>query len=349
MPVPPPAYGGTEGVVDCLARGLHDLGHDVLLVTTGDATCPVPRAALLEKAEGMRIGSSVPELRHVLYAYGAVADCDIVHDHTMLGPVLAHARGETGRVVTTNHGEFNDELSDVYRAIAHDIPVLAISHDQASRAGDIPIARVIHHGIDVDAIEPGQGEGGYYLFLGRMAPTKGAHRAARAAREAGVRLLIAAKMREAWEHEYFAREVAPLLGDGVEYLGEVGVDEKYELLRGAIALVNPIRWAEPFGLVMVEALACGTPVVTFAEGAAPEIVTDGMTGFVCDDDGELPDAMHAAAALDRTLCRKVAETQFSMDRMAAEHARFYEHVLSSKLEGSVDGASTNPSNPDGAG
>jgi glycosyltransferase involved in cell wall biosynthesis len=327
VPVPPPAYGGTESVVDCLARGLRDAGHDVLLVTTGDSTCPVERTHLLPEADGMRIGMVVPELRHVLFAYGELEGCDVVHDHTVMGPVYAAARGAPAPVVTTNHGPFNDELRDIYRAITPDVPIIAISHDQASRSGPVPVARVIHHGIDVDAIEPGDGDGGYLLYLGRMAPEKGAHRAARAAKAAGRRMLIAAKMREPWERHFFEQHLAPLLDDDVEYIGEVGYAEKIELLRSATALVNPIRWPEPFGLVMVEALACGTPVVAFPEGAAPEIVDDGVTGFLCATDDDLVDAIAAVETLDRRLCRKSAERDFSMERMAADHAAFYEEVV----------------------
>ncbi len=147
------------------------------------------------------------------------------------------------------------------------------------------------------------GDGGYLLFLGRMAPEKGAHRAIAAARATGQRLIIAAKIREPAEFAYFRNEVAPHLGDGVEFVGEVAGDDKWALLGGATALVNPITWSEPFGLVMIEALATGTPVVAFRRGAAPELVDHGTTGFLVDDEAELADAAAAAGMLDRAACR----------------------------------------------
>ncbi|MDP9006063.1 MAG: glycosyltransferase family 4 protein [Actinomycetota bacterium] len=327
VPVPPPLYGGTELVVDRLARGFHAAGHEVLLFTTGDSSCPVPREWVLERAEHLRMGGVVPELRHVIHGYEAARGYDIVHDHTLAGPVYAR-RFPDVNVVTTNHGPFNDELLDIYRVIADSASLIAISHSQASYAQGLPIARVIHHGIDVSDFPMGDGSGGYFLFLGRMAPDKGARRAARIARQAGVRLLIAAKMREPLELEYFDEQVRPLLGDDVVFVGEVGGDEKLELLAGAKALLNPIRWVEPFGLVMIEALACGTPVLTYRMGAAPEIVDDGITGFLCDVHDEMAEAIHKVDQLDRRACRAAVEERFSTGRMVAQHLELFESLLS---------------------
>jgi glycosyltransferase involved in cell wall biosynthesis len=330
VPVPPVGYGGTELVIDVLARGLVARGHEVLLFTTGDATCPVPRAWVLEAAEGWRMGLSVLELRHVVHAYRAVADCDLVHDHTVLGPLYA-GRPAGLPIVTTNHSPFDGETVDLYRAAAAHAVVVAISRSQADSAGDVPIGRVILHGLDVDAITPGAGDGGYFLFLGRMAHDKGVAEAARAARAVGARLVIAAKMRDPDELAYFEREVVPLLGHGVEFVGEVGTERKFELLRGARALVNPIQWREPFGLVMVEALAAGTPVVAFPAGAAPEIVDHGVTGFLCGDEAELSEALGKVDDLDRAAARAAAVARFSMDRMVADHVALYEDVLAGRL------------------
>ena len=269
VPVPPPAYGGTESVVDRLARGFADADHEVLLFASGDSTCPVPRSSLSERSDALTIGATVPELRHVLRAYEAALDADVIHDHTILGPVVAAGRPQPAVVVTTSHFPFDKRFRDIYRAIGASVPIIAISHDQASSARDIDIAGVIHHGIDLDAFPVGHGDGGYFLYLGRMAPYKGALQAAIVARTAGVPLLIAAKMRDDLERRFFAEQVAPVLGGGVEYVGEVSSRERLELLQGARALLNPIGWPEPFGLVMIEALSCGTPVLAFAEGAAP--------------------------------------------------------------------------------
>jgi glycosyltransferase involved in cell wall biosynthesis len=325
-PVPPSLYGGIELVLDLLARGLQAADHEVLLYTTGDSTCPVPRRWALEEAEGMRIGMAVPELRHVMHAYEAIQDCDMVHDHTVMGPVYAQ-RFRHLPVVTTIHGPFNDELTDIYLRTADRVPVIAISHAQRKRAPRVPIARVIHHGIDARQFEFGNGDGGYALFLGRMNPDKGVHRAIEVARKADMPLLIAAKMREAWEFEYFEMQVKPFLSDEIQYLGEVPHEHKLQLLEGARALIFPIRWAEPFGMVMLEAMACGTPVLAFPEGSAPEVIEDGRTGFLCHDEAEMANALSNIDRIDRADCRAAVEGYFSAERMVREHIELYQDIL----------------------
>ncbi len=328
-PIPPSLYGGIEAVVDELARGIHAAGHDVTLFTTGDSTCPVDKKFVLDRAEGMRIGMAVPELRHVLHAYEALADHDIVHDHTVMGPFHSEHYPDLP-VVTTIHGPFNEELTDLYGALGRRVPILAVSHSQQRSAPEVPIARVIHHGVDASRFPYGEGtgddDGPYVLFLGRMAPDKGAHRAIAVARKAGRRLLIAAKMREAWEIEYFERDVKPHLGADAIYLGEVSHERKLELLAGAQALLFPIRWEEPFGMVMIEAMACGTPVLAFPEGAAPEVVEHGRTGFLCEDESAMAAALDRIGEISRAECRRVVEGYFSAERMVREHLELYEEL-----------------------
>jgi glycosyltransferase involved in cell wall biosynthesis len=231
------------------------------------------------------------------------------------------------KVVTTIHGPFNDELTDFYGRIGHRVPIIAISHHQRRHVPHVPIARVIHHGLDAAEFPVGDGDGGYVLFLGRMAYEKGAHRAMEAAYKAGVPLLMAAKMREPWEFDYFDTFVRPYLNKDIQYLGEVPHEEKLSLLGGARALLNPIRWAEPFGLVMIEALACGTPVLAFPEGAAPEIVEDGKTGFLCHDEADMAEAIGRVGHLDRAVCREAVEGYFSTERMVAEHLALFEELI----------------------
>jgi glycosyltransferase involved in cell wall biosynthesis len=230
-------------------------------------------------------------------------------------------------VVTTVHGEFTDELRDVYRAMSDHVSIVAISHDQRSTAPDVPVGAVIHHGIDVDCMPLGRGEGGYAVFLGRMSPEKGAHRAIRAARSAGIPIVLAAKMREPEEHRYFLDKVEPLLGDDAVYVGEVGRDAKIALLGDAVALLNPIRWHEPFGLVMIEALAVGTPVIAFREGAAPEIIEDRVTGFLVDDEHELATALGLVRDLSRPGCRASVAARFSAERMVADYRDLYHRIM----------------------
>lgn len=327
VPVPPPRYGGTEAVIDLLARGLELAGHEVLLFTTGDSTCPVSRAWALPTAAGTVNVGPATELRHVINAYGVVTawGAQVVHDHTLIGPIYS-SRFRLP-VVTTNHGPFDGELADAYEAIGREVPVIAISHTQASAAGRTPIAAVIHHGVDVDSFPHGSGDGGYALFLGRMSPDKGVHVAARVARAAGLPLKIAAKLVEPAEREYFRERVEPLLGGDVEYIGEVGGAEKLRLLAGAACLLNPVAWPEPFGMVMIEALACGTPVVGTPMGSVPEIVQDGVTGFVRDTETDLADALLRVPDLNRGDCRKAAALRFSVERMVSEHLDVYSAAL----------------------
>jgi glycosyltransferase involved in cell wall biosynthesis len=327
--VPPPDYGGTELVIDHLARGLDELGHDVVLFTTGDATCPVPRRWAVSAAVGTN-GNMIDEVRHVEAAYAALADRDVIHDHTLLGPLWAVANGVPASVVTTAHGPFTPELSALYRSVGGEVAIVAISEHQRWTAPSVPVARVIHHGIDVDRVPPGNGDGGYVLFLGRMHPDKGVHRAIEVARAAGKRLLIAAKMWEPAERHYFAEQVEPLLGEDAMYIGQVGGVRKYELLGGAEALINPIRWPEPFGLVMIEALAAGTPVVAFSEGAAPEIVDHERTGFISADEAEMAYHLGQVGAIDRAACRRAAEQRFSTRRMVGDHVALYRDLLAGR-------------------
>ncbi len=342
LPVPPVAYGGTENVIDILARGLVAAGVDVALVTTGDATCPVTRRWVFPHALGVGNGGVAEEACHVIGAYTLLRDVDIVFDNSMVGPIYALSI-PSPPVVTTNHGPFNEILTPVYRAISQRTPVIAISHHQASEADGVSIAGVIPHGIDVERIPFGAGTGGYTAFLGRMHPNKGIEEAIMAARAAEMPLRIAAKMTELAEREYFMSRVAPRLGGDIEFVGELGRIEKYDFLKEAVCLLNPIRWAEPFGMVMIEAMACGTPVVTYDRGSATEIVDQGETGFLCDDESSLVEALHKVTSLKRSRCRAAVEQRFSSHRMAADHIALYRRIIS----GAGDCPDTDPPRPTG--
>jgi len=330
VPVPPPAYGGTEVVIDNLARGLQELGNEVRLFTVGESQCPVPTDYLYPKAIAP-IGVTVPETAHALAAYESLADMDIIHDHTFLGPLISGLRGmRRPPVVHTNHGPFTGETQPVLSEIARHASIVAISQSQADQAemyGGAEIAGVIHHGIDLDLYKAGPGGGGYVMFIGRMSPDKGVHHAIRIAKKAGKRLILSTKMREDNEIAYFESEIKPLLDPGDEMPAEIPQERRIELLRGADAMLNPITWREPFGLVMAEALACGTPVLAFPNGAAPEIIEPGRTGFLCRDEGEMISAIDRVGEIDRKQCRRAAEQRFSLQRMAREHDRLYRRLL----------------------
>jgi glycosyltransferase involved in cell wall biosynthesis len=331
IPVPPPAYGGTEAVIDNLARGLTELGHEVSLFTVGNSTSPVRRSHLFEEP-AQPLGQTVPEAAHVLAAYEELQHVDIIHDHTVLGPLIAARSGWAGPpVVTTNHGPFTPLTLPIFREIARTAGVVAISHDQASRAVDVPITAVIHHGVDLHTYRVGPGDDEQLVFVGRMSPDKGVAQAVRIAHAAGRPLHIVCKMREPEEHAYFESCVRPLLSNTDDEVDELRLEERVPLLGRAAGLLNPIAWPEPFGLVMAEALATGTPVIASAQGAAPEIVTSGRTGFLFRSRAAAVRAIGRLPDIDRAECRAEAERRFSLQRMAADHETLYDAILTSPM------------------
>lgn len=323
--VPPEKYGGTERVVDALARALTDAGHDVLLAASSDSTCPVPQLDGLGPSRPGELGETLSELSHVIGSYAGMRGMDIIHDHTLAGPLYAH-RWPDIPVVTTIHGPLTAESAELYRAMAGDTAIVAISHNQASMVPGLPVSAVIHHGLDLSTVSVGNGAGGYACFVGRMCPDKGLMEAVGIAREAGIPLRIAAKMHAKDEQRFYQDVVKPALGPQEEFLGELADPEKYQLMGEAAVLINPIQWHEPFGLVMIEALATGTPVISTPMGAAPEIIQHDKTGFL-GEVHQLAGLVDAATKLSRADCRRAVEGYFSAGRMAAEHLELYARVI----------------------
>ena len=326
LPVPPPAYGGTEAVLDGLARGLVVAGHEVLLIGHPDSTCPVPKASVVAAADTVPMGRAITELEHAIGAYALAEGYDVVSDHTIGGPIVALSVPDLP-VVATNHNPFGHGREALYSKASGRVAVVAISHSHASTT-DVPIAAVIHHGIDVGDFPEGAGDGGYIAALTRMSPDKGVDHAVRLARHAGQPLRIAAKIGEPREQQYFDDCVRPLLGGDIEFIGEVDAAGKRELLAHATLLLNPTAWAEPFGMTMLESLACGTPVVATRRGAATEIVEHGVTGYLGNTDDELTDGIARAATLDRSTCRRSAMERFSIEAMSAAYIDAYEREIS---------------------
>ncbi len=327
VPVPPPAYGGTEAVIDVLARGLQCAGHDVTLYAHAESTIPVPVRSVIKSGEPPIIGDGTWELAHTIGAYEQIDDDTIVHDHTRSGP-LVNQKARNMAVVVTNHSIYQPHIEQILQAYPDNVRLISISRSHA--ASTRLDSTVIHHGIDVEELPFGDGGGGYALFLGRMAQDKGVHRAIEIAKAAGVPLKIAAKMREPGELAYFQKFVEPHLSADITYVGEVGAADKRDLLCGAIALLNPIQWPEPFGMVMIEALACGTPVVGCPQGAAPEIIDHGLTGYLSEDLGALAGYLRSVDRIDRAKCRSQVKARFSVERMVERHVQVYNEVAEAR-------------------
>ena len=329
VPVPPPSYGGIEQVVATLAAGLVERGHDVVLVAAPGSSVPgtelvSPLASLPEV-----IGEPASDWRHALAGLDVFADVDVVIDHSgPLGALLTS--GHAAPALHVTHGPLDAVPTEIYDGIARRSPrlrLVAISEAQRTMAPSLPFAGVCHNGMALDAAPFRARPDGYLAFLGRMSPEKGPADAIRVARAAGLPLLIGAKCREAAEHEYFAQNIAPALGPDVVWLGELDAARKYALLAGARALLFPIDWPEPFGMVMIEAMACGTPVLATARGSVPEVVADGVTGFVRATPQELVETVARIPEIDRRACRRRVAERFSADVMTTGYERLVREAL----------------------
>ena len=325
--LPPSGYGGIEAVCADLVSALLRNGHHLTLVGVGRNGTDAAFARTYGLPQTDRMGEALPEVVHAAALPSILAglDVDVVHDHTLAGPLLARTHGLP--TVVTAHGPVVGEMGEYYRAVSGWVRLVAISEAQRAAAPDISWFGSVHNAVDPHAYPISLRKDDYVLFLGRMNPDKGVTTAIRVARSVGVPLVIAAKCREPGERRYFDEVVAPLLGDDVEWRGEVGGAEKLDLLGRARCLLFPIEWEEPFGMVMIEALACGTPVVALRRGSVPEIVRHGETGFVCVDERELADAVLAAPSLDAARCRREVEARFGADHMADCYELIYREAV----------------------
>jgi glycosyltransferase involved in cell wall biosynthesis len=329
FPVPPTGYGGIEWIVALLADGLVTAGHQATLFASGDSRTRARLAAVYEHAPSEWIGHTYWELRHALSALVRADDFDVIHDHTgMLGLTLGGLVDTP--VVHTVHGPLDGEPGEMYEQICSVVPgsrLISISMNQRKPKPDLPWLANCPNAIDFSIYPVHPHRGDYLLFVGRMSYEKGCHRAVAVAVETGLPLKIAGKMREPPEEEYFRQYVAPHLSDRIEYLGEVTHGEKVELLQNARATLFPIRWQEPFGLVMVESMACGTPVIATSWGAVDEVIDPGVTGVIVDDYRMMPAALEEADLLDPLEIRHRAEQRFAPERMVADYVRAYRRAL----------------------
>jgi glycosyltransferase involved in cell wall biosynthesis len=335
IPVPPPAYGGIEEVVRLLCDGLTARGHSVTLFAPPGSRSPAEVAPVLEEPQPLAIEKAQFEADHVARAFAAVdaaaadgSPYDVIHDHTGF-TALAMADRIGTPLVHTLHGPFTDETCRFYAEHGRKGCIVAISQAQLDDAPpEMGGGRVVPNPVDCREWPFSDEHDGYLLWIGRMSPDKGPHRAIAAAREAGTRLVLAGPVQPGQE-QFFAEEVEPHFGsDGIEYVGEADAEGKRGLYLGARALLMPIRWPEPFGLVMVEALACGTPVIAFPEGSAPEVVEDGRTGFVVDDEHEMAAAVARLGEIDPAVCRRSCEERFGVEAVVRGYEKVYRAATS---------------------
>ena len=326
--IPPPAYGGIEAVVAQLVDGLVDRGHDVTLLAAAGSRTKGTLVPTFDEPQGERLGRPEPELLHGARVAEHLARLrpDIVHDHSAVGP--AFARDRSVPTVITSHGPATGPWGEYLAAAGESMHLVAISHAQVQLSPHLPWRAVVHNSLDTTNIPFRAEKDDYLIWLGRMSPDKGAHLAIDIARKVGRRIVLIGKCSEPDEQAYFEAEVKPRLGSDVECRGEIGLDEKYDFLSRAAAFVFPLQWEEPFGMVLLEAMACGTPVLTLARGAIPEVVVDGVTGFVRDKPEEIIDAFDDLASIDARACRSHVEAQFSPEQMVTGYEQVYRDCLS---------------------
>ena len=325
--VPPARYGGVEAMVSLLADGLADRGHEVTLFASGDSMTRATLSAVHATAPSDLLGLSDPALLHAMPLFERAAEFDVVSDHTgALG--LALSALTTTPFVHTVHGSLEGPSGRLYesivRALGGNARLTSLTMSQRRAAPTLPWFANVPNAVDLDLHSCRARAGGAYLFwIGRMSPDKGPDVAIRVARAVGLPLILAGKLSEPAERRYFERVIEPLLGDGVCFIGEVDPRERVELLHGARALLFPIAWEEPFGLVMIEAMACGVPVIATRRGSVEEVVEHGRSGLIVDSEAELVDAIGAVDALDPRECRRSVEERFSPDRMIDGYAEAF--------------------------
>jgi glycosyltransferase involved in cell wall biosynthesis len=330
--VPPLYYGGTERIVSYLTEELIKQGHDVTLFASGDSLTKGRLIAPCKRSLRLDPDCEMPLVYHVLQldqVYQNAASFDIIHFHLdYLHFPFARRLGKPH--VTTLHGRLDlRDLVPLYEQF-NDVPVVSISNSQRSPLPSINWQGTVYHGIPSNLYELSRSQGTYLAFIGRISPEKRVDRAIEIAKRANIKLKIAAKV-DAVDKHYMETKIRPLLDHPlVEFIGEIGEKEKPEFLGNALALLFPIDWVEPFGLVMIEAMACGTPTIAFRQGSVPEIIDSGVTGFVVENIDESLAALAKVQYFDRARCRRVFEERFSASRMAADYLKTYERVIEAK-------------------
>lgn len=331
--LPPPGYGGLEQVCAVLIDALAARGHEVTLLGAGSGTRTRARFIATRKdLQHHRLGQVLPELAHLSRVQDLVSDgsYDVVHDHTTGGPLVASRRPVP--TVVTVHGKPVGDLGDILHGVDGSAALVAISDAQRRLSPGLPWAATIHHGLPVEGLPPATANGsGPVLWLARFTPDKGPDLAIEACRAAGLPLVLAGKCNEPMEQTYLDDVVRPMIGSDVTLETNPERDQTMALLRSARCLILPIRWEEPFGMVMLEAMAVGTPVVALNRGAVPELVRPGETGLICDDPAELPAALWDVTDIDPQACVEWVRQAFSTDLMARRYEDAYRDWIARRL------------------
>jgi glycosyltransferase involved in cell wall biosynthesis len=329
--VPPKLYGGTERVVSYLTDELVRQGHDVTLFASGDSVTRANLHSVCVRAlrlEGKKIVDPLAHhMRMIEIVAQEAAEFDVVHFHVDYLHFSVTRRQKNINAVSTLHGRLDiPDLIPIYREF-NDMNLVSISDAQRTPLVWANWIGTVYHGLPENLYVPRTGPGNYLAFLGRICPEKRVDHAIEIAKRVGIPIKIAAKV-DVVDREYFESTIRKLLDHPlVEYIGEIGERDKNEFLGNARALLFPIDWPEPFGLVMIEAMACGTPVIAYQMGSVPEIIDDGTTGFIVNDLDGAVDAIDRVRSFDRTICRRVFEKRFSVRRMASDYVNIYKQVV----------------------
>jgi len=321
--IPPRGYGGVEAICGTLVEQLVARGHNVTLIGAGEDGTPARFLPTYQEPQHQRLGETMPELVHAATVNRLLAegDFDVIHDHTLSGPLTAAQR--RAPTVVTVHGPVDGELGDFYARLGDTVHLVAISDSQRRLRPSLAWAATVHNSVRLEQFPYQSDKGSYALWLARFCPDKAPELAVKACREAGIPLVLAGKCSEEAERSYLADVVRPLIGPEVEVVLNADRQRVLQLLAGARCLLLPLRWAEPFGMVMIEAMACGTPVVALDSGSVSEVVRSGVTGLICDDEAELPAALHAVTAISPDACREHVRRWFSAELMAERYEQVY--------------------------
>ncbi|WP_051406880.1 glycosyltransferase family 4 protein [Nocardia sp. CNY236] len=332
--VPPKAYGGVEAVVADLVDALVDRGHDVTLFGAGEPGTKATFVPVWDRVLPDRLGEPFPEVAHALRVrraieeHAATSGLDLVHDHTFAGPLNAFVFQQLGLpTVLTVHGPVKDDIFRYYQDLGKEVALVAISDRQRALAPGLNWSGRVHNALKVDEWPFRVEKDDYALFLGRFNECKAPHLALEAAHAAGIPLVLAGKCSERPELAYFEEKVRPLLTDNDHLFGLADASAKRKLLANARCLLFPIRWEEPFGMVMIESMVCGTPVVALRGGAVSEVIVEGVTGRVCDDPAELPAAIEEVRTMDPAACRAHVQASFGADTLGFGYEQVYRRLV----------------------